>query len=315
MSGRIKIGDEEFGTLNDIFNKLSEFGPFVKGTNPNDLKAVLMMMEYGTEGTSNKVNKEHLFNIIKALLTHLTLAEKVEIEDVQTNAKQSENKKEDEENVIENSSEDKNTKEKTTEVKTENDNKDLNDKVCYFFRTKTCKHGKSGKVPDKNGNQRCSYNHPKSVCMKFKNYGDTDKGCQDNQCKKMHVVHCRHFMLGKCDLDKKCKFFHQKNLQKKPQEKKNNQHRGNKSNEKSSENKNKDKIQRAPKNDHSKPESTDFLWKTNPHQMACGSCRINSHFCPQQKQVHQCSQDQIQNNPNQFKEVLSKVMNLIQQNI
>ena len=51
MSGRIKIGDEEFGTLNDIFNKLSELGPFVEGTNPNDLKAVLMMMEYGTEGT------------------------------------------------------------------------------------------------------------------------------------------------------------------------------------------------------------------------------------------------------------------------
>ena len=273
-----------------------------------------MMMEYGTEGTSNKVNKEHLFNILKALLTHLRLAEKVEIEDVQTNAKQSENKKEDEENVIENSSEDKN-QEKTTEVKTENDNKDLNDKVCYFFRTKTCKHGKSGKVPDKNGNQRCSYNHPKSVCMKFKNYGDTDKGCQDNQCKKMHVVHCRHFMSGKCDLDKRCKFFHQKNLQKKPQEKKNNQHRGNKSNERSSENKNKDKILRAQKNDHSRPESTDFLWKTNPHQMACGSCRIDSHFCPQQKQVHQCSQDQIQNNPNQFKEVFSKIMNLIQQNI
>ena len=315
MPGRIKIGVDEFETLNDIFTKQNEFGPFVKGTDPNDLKAVLKMMEYGTEGTSNKVNKEHLFNIIKALLTHLRLAEKVEIEDVQTNAKQSENKKEDEENVIENSSEDKNTKEKTTEVKTENDNKDLNDKVSYFFRTKTCKHGKSGKMPDKNGNQRCSYNHPKSVCMKFKNYGDTDKGCQDNQCKKMHVVHCRHFMSGKCDLDKKCKFFHQKNLQKKPQEKKNNQHRGNKSNEKSSENKNKDKIQRAPKNDHSKPESTDFLWKTNPHQMACGSCRIDSHFCPQQKQVHQCSQDQIQNNPNQFKEVFSKIMNLIQQNI
>ena len=275
------------------------------------------MMEYGTEGTSNKVNKEHLFNIIKALLTHLRLAEKVEIEDVQTNAKQSENKKEYEENVIENSSEDKNTKEKTTEVKTENDNKDLNDKVCYFFRTKTCKHGKSGKVPDKNGNQRCSYNHPKAVCMKFKNYGDTDKGCQDNQCKKMHVVHCKHFMSGKCDHGKKCKFFHQKNLQKKPQEKKNNQHWGtkSKSNEKSSEN----IIQRAPKNAQ-KSENIDFLCQNHPQQMACGncSCRTNSHFCPQQKQVHQCSQnqDQIQNNPNQIKEVLfSKIMNLINQSI
>ena len=143
MSGRIKIGDEEFfGTLNDIFNKLSEFGPFVKGTDPNDLKAVLMMMSNGTEGTSNKVNKEHLFNIIKALIMQLKLAEKVENEDVQTNANQTEDKKEDDKNEIEIASEDK-------DVKKENDDKDLNDKVCYFFRTKTCKHGKSGKVPDK----------------------------------------------------------------------------------------------------------------------------------------------------------------------
>ena len=309
MPGRIKIGVDQFETLNGIFTEQNEFGPFVKG-DQNDLKAVLMMMSKGTEEKSTKVNKEHLFNIIKAFLIQLKLAEKVENEDVQTNANQSEDKKVDEKNEIEIPSEDK-------DVKKESDNKDLNDRVCYFFRTKTCKHGKSGKVPDKNGNQKCSYNHPKAVCIKFKNYGDTDKGCQDNQCKKMHVVHCRHFISGKCDLDKKCKFFHQKNLQKKPQEKKNNQHRGNKSKEKSSENKNKDSIQRAPKDDHSKQESIDFLWKTNPHQMACGrcSCRTNSHCCPQQKQVHQCSQDQVQNNPNQSKEVLSKIMNLIQQNL
>ena len=309
MSKRIKIGVDELESLNDIFTNQNEFGPFIKGSDPNDLKTVLMMMSNGTEGTSNKVNKEHLFNIIKALIMQLKLAEKVEIEEIQTNAIQSD-ENEDKKDEIEISSED------DTDVKTEKDNKDLNDRVCYFFRTKTCKHGKSGKVPDKNGNQKCSYNHPKAVCIKFKNYGDTDKGCQDNQCKKMHVVHCRHFISGKCDLDKKCKFFHQKNLQKKPQEKKNNQHRGNKSKEKSSENKNKDSIQRAPKDDHSKQESIDFLWQTNPHQMACGrcSCRTNSHCCPQQKQVHQCSQDQIQNNPNQSKEVLSKIMNLIQQN-
>ena len=40
-----------------------------------------MMMSNGTEGTSNKVNKEHLFNIIKALIMQLKLAEKVENED------------------------------------------------------------------------------------------------------------------------------------------------------------------------------------------------------------------------------------------
>ena len=72
----------------------------------------------------------------------LKLAEKVEIGDVQISANQSKNKKEDEKNEIEIPSEDK-------DVKKENDNKDLNEKECYFFRTKTCKHGKSGKVPDK----------------------------------------------------------------------------------------------------------------------------------------------------------------------
>ena len=304
MPGRIRIGVDELETLNDIFTIQNEFGPFVKG-DPNDLKAVFMMMSKGTEDKSTKVNKEHLFNIIKALLMQLKLAEKVEVEveDVQKNTNQSK------ENVDEKDENKSPSEVKNEKVKGENDNKDLKDKVCYFFRTKTCKHGKSGK--------ECSYNHPKSVCMKFKNYGDTDKGCQDNQCKKMHVVHCKHFMSGKCDHGKKCKFFHQKNLQKKPQEKKNNQHWGtkSKSNEKSSEN----IIQRAPKNAQ-KSENIDFLCQNNPQQMACGNCsgRTNSHFCPQQKQVHQCSQnqDQIQNNPNQIKEVLcSKIMNLINQSL
>ena len=310
MSGktRIKIEDEQFESLNEIFTNQKEFGPFVKGSDQNDLKAVLMMMSKGTEEKSTKVNKEHLFNIVKALLVQLKLAEKVEIEEIQTNANQSE------ENVDEKDENKSPSEIKNESDKNENDNKD---KVCYFFRTKSCKHGKSGKVPDKSGNQECSFNHPKSVCMKFKNYGDTDKGCQDKQCKKMHVVHCKHFMSGKCDHGKKCKFFHQKNLQKKPQEKKNNQHWGtkSKSNEKSSEN----IIQRAPKNAQ-KSENIDFLCQNNPQQMACGncSCRTNSHFCPQQKQVHQCSQiqDQIQNNPNQIKEVLlSKIMNLINQSL
>ena len=306
MPGRIKIGVDQFETLNGIFTEQNEFGPFVKG-DQNNLKAVLMMMSNGTEGKA-KVNKEHLFNIIKALLVQQKLAEKVENEEIQTNANQSKENV-DEKDEIKSPSEAKDEK-----VKNENDNKD---KVCYFFRTKTCKHGKSGDVPDKSGNQRCSYNHPKAVCMKFKNYGDTDKGCQDNQCKKMHVVHCKHFMSGKCDHGKKCKFFHQKNLQKKPQEKKNNQHWGtkSKSNEKSSEN----IIQRAPKNAQ-KSENIDFLCQNNPQQMACGNCsyRTNSHFCPQQKQAHQCSQnqDQIKNNPNQIKEVLfSKIMNLINQSL
>jgi hypothetical protein len=313
---RIKIGDDEFEILNDIFTNQREFGPFVKGSDPNDLKLALMMMSKGTEGGSTKLKKEHLFNIIKALLMHQKLAEKVEIEDDQSNSNQSEINEVTDEDVIENEDkqsppEDKDTTKKPTNVKKEkeNDSKDLKDKVCYFFRTKSCQHGRSGNIPDKSGN-KCSYNHPSSVCKKFENYGDTDRGCQDNQCKKMHVVHCRHFMLGKCNLDKKCKFFHQKNLQKKPQEKKKNQQRGTKSNEKSSENKN--KIQRVPKS-----ENIDFLCQTNPHQMACGNCRTNSHLCPQQKQVHQFNQkqDQIQNNPNQLKDMLSMMIKLIHQNL
>ena len=92
MPGKIKIGVDQFETLNDIFTNQNEFGPFVKGEQ-NDLKAVLMMMSKGTEEKSNKVNKEHLFNIIKALLMQLKLAEKVEIEveveDVQKNTNQS----------------------------------------------------------------------------------------------------------------------------------------------------------------------------------------------------------------------------------
>jgi hypothetical protein len=316
MSGRIKIGVDEFESINDILTKQKEFGPFVKGSDPNDLKVALMMMSKGTECTSNKLNKEHLFNMIKAILMHQRLAEKVEIEieDVQTNSNQSEIKV-DGNDEIESLSEDKDTTKNPTDVKKEkeNDSKDLKNKVCYFFRTKSCQHGRSGNIPDKSGN-KCSYNHPSSVCKKFENYGDTDKGCQDSQCNKMHVVHCRHFILGKCNLDKKCKFFHQKNLQKKPQVTKNNQHRGAKSNEKSSENQN--KIQRAPKNVQ-KSEDIDFLGQSNPHQMACGNCRTNSHFCPQQNQVHQCSQkqDQIQNNPNQIKDVFLKIINLIHQNI
>ena len=89
MPGRIKIGVDQFETLNGIFTDQNEFGPFVKG-DQNDLKAVLMLLSKGTEEKSNKVNKEHLFNIIKALLMQLKLAEKVEDEEIQTNANQSE---------------------------------------------------------------------------------------------------------------------------------------------------------------------------------------------------------------------------------
>jgi hypothetical protein len=315
------IGDDEFDTLNDIFTDQKEFGPFVRGSDPDDLKLALTMMSKGTENSSNKWNKEHLFNIIKALLVSLKLAEKVEnVEPIQSEDDKTADEElienDDDENPTENKNESKKNR-NVKDVKKENDGKDLNDKVCYFFRTKSCQHGKSGQVPDEKGN-KCKYKHPSTVCKKYENYGDTERGCKDSLCKKKHVVvHCKHFMSGKCDHGKKCKFFHQKNLQKKPQEKKNNQHWETKSNEKSSENKIQN-IQRAPKNAQ-KSENIDFLCQNNPHQMACGNCsyRTNSHFCPQQKQVHQYSQnqDQNQNNPNQLQEMFSKIVDLIKQSL
>ena len=126
MPGRIRIGVDEFETLNDIFTIQNEFGPFVEG-DQNDLKAVLMMLPKGTEGTSNKVNKEHLFNIIKALLMQLKLAEKVEVEDVQKNANQSE------ENVVEKDEIKSPTEVKNEKDKSENDNKDLKDNPDKFL--------------------------------------------------------------------------------------------------------------------------------------------------------------------------------------
>jgi hypothetical protein len=278
-----------------------------------ELETINLLLE--GKAKSNSTKNTHLetyrkmITVLSKELKWNSEKNKVAEKDVIESSPEDEDKDKDIEDIIDEKSE----SEKDVKKEKENDSKDLKDKVCYFFRTKTCKHGKSGKIPDKSGN-KCSYNHPSSVCKKFENYGDTDKGCQDSQCNKMHVVHCRHFILGKCNLDKKCKFFHQKNLQKKPQVTKNNQHRGAKANEKSSENQN--KIQRAPKNVQ-KSEDIDFLGQSNPHQMACGNCRTNSHFCPQQNQVHQCSQkqDQIQNNPNQIKDVFLKIINLIHQNI
>ena len=85
---------------------------------------------------SNKITKPNLLNIIKAILIQQKWADKVEGEIENSNTEESgETDETDEhENGI-------------GEVKNEDD-KDLNDKVCHFFRTKTCKHGKSGKVPD-----------------------------------------------------------------------------------------------------------------------------------------------------------------------
>ena len=132
MSGgiRIKIGDDKFETLNDIFTNQKEFGPFVKGSDPNDLKLALMMMSKGTE-VSSKLNKEHLNNIVKAFLMHLRLAEKVEIEDDQSNSIQSEINEMAEEEVIENDQSDK-IGEKSEPAKNIKQERKILQNVCKF---------------------------------------------------------------------------------------------------------------------------------------------------------------------------------------
>ena len=68
MAVRIKFNNDGLNALNEVFSDQKEFGPFVKGSDPNDLMLALKLMEKGTENSSNKLTKPNLFNIIKALL-------------------------------------------------------------------------------------------------------------------------------------------------------------------------------------------------------------------------------------------------------
>ena len=78
MSVRIKINDDGYEALKEVFTNQKECGPFVKSLDPNDLIKALKLMEIGTENNSNKFTKPILFNIIKALLIQQKWAEKVE---------------------------------------------------------------------------------------------------------------------------------------------------------------------------------------------------------------------------------------------
>ena len=78
-------------------------------------------------------------------------------------------------------------------------------KVCYFYRRRACKFGKSGR--------ECKYRHP-NLCFKFKLYGnDKNKGCPSNKYNSLHPIMCRNLKTkGEC-LAKKCDFFHPKYMQ------------------------------------------------------------------------------------------------------
>ena len=308
MSGgiRIKIGDDKFETLNDIFTNQKEFGPFVKGSDPNDLKLALMMMSKGTE-VSSKLNKEHLINIVKAFLMHLRLAEKVEIEDDQSNSIQSEINEMAEENVIEDDQSDK-IGEKSEPAKNIKQERKILQNVCKFYRAGKCIYGMSGKNRDKRGNI-CPYEHPE-ICKKYKMFEDKEKGCQINDCNKMHVKHCKYYNTCKDYKDNdNCRFYHPKKKQK-LQVKGNNQTSFQPKEENRYLQENKRKFEC---NNCVSSENKDFLGQKYPSQ-------ISSWVWENQSQAHQYKQPftgpekmQEQNKLNQMKGILKNMEMLFHQ--
>ena len=308
MSGgiRIKIGDDKFETLNDIFTNQKEFGPFVKGSDPNDLKLALMMMSKGTE-VSSKLNKEHLNNIVKAFLMHLRLAEKVEIEDDQSNSIQSEINGMAEEDVIEDDQSDK-IGEKSEPAKNIKPERKILQNVCKFYRARKCIYGMSGKTRDKRGNI-CPYEHPE-ICKKYKMFEDTEKGCQSNDCNKMHVKHCKYYNTCKDYKDNdNCRFYHPKKKQK-LQVKGNNQTSFQPKEENRYLQENKRKFEC---NNCVSSENKDFLGQKYPSQ-------ISSWVWENQSQAHQYKQPftgpekmQEQNKLNQMKGMLKSMEMLFHQ--
>ena len=312
MSGgiRIKIGDDKFETLNDIFTNQKEFGPFVKGSDPNDLKLALMMMSKGTE-VSSKLNKEHLNNIVKAFLMHLRLAEKVEIKDDQSNSIQSEIKEMAEEEVIEDDQSDK-TGEKSEPAKNIKQERKILQNVCKFYRAGKCIYGMSGKNRDKRGNI-CPYEHPE-ICKKYKMFEDKEKGCQIIDCNKMHVKHCKYYntckdyKAGHND-NNNCRFYHPKKKQK-LQVKGNNQTSFQPKEENRYLQENKRKFEC---NNCVSSENKDFLGQKYPSQ-------ISSWVWENQSQAHQYKQPftgpekmQEQNKLNQMKGILKNMEMLFHQ--
>ena len=55
MAVRIKFNNDGLNALNEVFSDQKEFGPFVKGSDPNDLMLALKLMEKGTENIEKLV--------------------------------------------------------------------------------------------------------------------------------------------------------------------------------------------------------------------------------------------------------------------
>ena len=82
------------------------------------------------------------------------------------------------------------SKEKTDIATTNNQFVTKNsEKICKFYRSGKCKHGKSGKKPDQNG-KTCDFSHPQTY-KKFELFGYKEKGSASKNCNKLHLLLCK----------------------------------------------------------------------------------------------------------------------------
>ena len=246
MSVRIKISEDGFKALNEVFSIQKEFGPFVKSPDPNDLVKALKLMETGKENGSSNLTKPILFNILKALLIQQKWADRVEgeIENVEEESNTEESNEFVEKEEVNNEFDRKDLENKVQKVeksKTEekplnvnhvhdnvnhqngkgsgsvkktlnvnNERKNLHNNVCKFYRLAKCRYGMTGKTKDKRGNT-CQFEHP-PICQKFRMFEkNPEKGCLEKECDKLHYDFCKWY--HDCKNEENCKFYHPKRKQ------------------------------------------------------------------------------------------------------
>ena len=214
MSVRIKINEDGYEALNEVFTNQKECGPFVKSPDNNDLVKALKLMEIGKENGSTKFTKPILFNIIKALLIQQKWAEKVEGEDdkIEEVNDSDENKGDETENGEKDQNDEK-SKSVKEPLNANNERKNLHSNVCKFYKLAKCKYGMTGKNKDWRGNI-CQYDHP-PICQEYRKFErNREKGCRGKECDKLHYNFCKLYRDCK-DMDN-CGFYHPKRKQTKP---------------------------------------------------------------------------------------------------
>ena len=199
---------------------------FSKETDQSDIMSGLSdlwkAMEKGGELKSSKVQKDHLFSFIKAVAIHQGWAEEFVQQTEDDEIEEVNDCDDDQEDEIDDTHEKDQNGKRSESVKkplnVNNERKDLHSNVCQFYRSAKCIYGMTGKTKDKRGNI-CQHDHP-PICMKFKLFENhREKGCQDIDCDKMHVKHCKYFntckdyKAGHNDKDN-CRFYHPKKKQK-----------------------------------------------------------------------------------------------------